>query len=156
MDGEKIGQYVVPTIPYIECNSCHERLFDKAACNAIEKARKSALDSAISGRPISEFCTSAQAADMLGISRQALHKNDRIKHGFIFRTRIGEAILFLKESVNLFRQTGDGRFSILGEQSQKEQPEYTSLDKTSSDICWTSPEFTHSKTPRFKQESCHV
>jgi len=56
--------------------------------------------------------TSSEAARILDISRQALHKNRRIKNGFIFHTRFGNGIVYLRKSVELFKETGDGRYPL--------------------------------------------
>ena len=56
--------------------------------------------------------SAAAAADLLGVSRQALHKHRRIRKGFIYQTELSGKTVYLRESVELFKKTGDGRFSL--------------------------------------------
>ncbi len=41
-----------------------------------------------------------------------MHKNRRIRNGFIFHVRFGEGALYLRRSVEMFRKLGDGRFPL--------------------------------------------
>jgi hypothetical protein len=65
----------------------------------------------------SDFVTPKEAADILDITRQALHKHHRIQKGFIYSIVIGGRKLFNRVSVQLFKETGDGRFNLITENS---------------------------------------
>jgi hypothetical protein len=79
---------------------------------AIESQRKARIHELLSQFPIRDFINSADTAAILGISRQALHKNRRINHGFIYQLKFGLLTLYLKQSVYQYKETGDGRFPL--------------------------------------------
>lgn len=113
LQDEYMGELSIPAIDYLVCNRCGGYLFSPTTSRQIEKARDEKLDEVLRTRPIGAFVPSAEAAEMLGITRQALHKHRRVSRGFIFRILFRGRTLYLKESVELFRATGDGRFSLL-------------------------------------------
>jgi hypothetical protein len=69
---------------------------------------------AISSLPVDNFVSRKQACDVLGWTVQEFRKNQRVKNGFIifYATLQGERY-YLRESVEMFRDTKDGRFNIL-------------------------------------------
>ncbi len=109
---ENIGAYCVENVEYEECSTCGARFFPPETASQISEIRDLKLNELVSRRPISEFVTSAEAAGILGISRQALNKNRRVRRGFIFGTNLGKMRVFLRESVEQFRISGDGRFPL--------------------------------------------
>jgi len=68
----------------------------------------------INNLPVSDFISLNQAADLLGISKQAFSKHPRVKRGFIYSTTIDNKKFFYKRSVEAFRDTKDGRVEIDG------------------------------------------
>ena len=68
----------------------------------------------ITAQPIKDFVTATEAAELLGVSRQALHKRGG---RLIYRTMFGRRWYYLRSSVLLFKDTGDGRHTIYGPQS---------------------------------------
>ena len=109
---EYVGTFTVHNLSYMKCGQCGDKLFTPEAAKQVENSRNAAISAAVLSRPIKNFISSSEAAVILGISRQALHKHRRIRRGFIFQTRFDGKIVYLKESVLRFKQTGDGRFPI--------------------------------------------
>jgi hypothetical protein len=107
-----IGPFTVESISYFKCDSCGNYLFSPEASKQIEHARLQILDKILQALPLSHFAPATEVAQMLNISRQALHKNRRIRQGFIFQTRFGDKMVYLRESVLLFKVSGDGRFPL--------------------------------------------
>ncbi len=107
-----VGKIEVPNIPYYECTDCHDILYTEEMSRAIEAERNRLIHELLIQFPLANFLNSTQVASMLGISRQALHKHRRIKHGFIYQTKFVGITLYLKQSVLRFKRTGDGRFPL--------------------------------------------
>jgi|Deesub1362A_J573_1020465.scaffolds.fasta_scaffold09445_3 hypothetical protein len=121
-----IGSFEVGIPEYLKCENCGEYLLPGRWAEEVDRARARKLEELLAARPLREFITASEAARLLGISRQALHKNRRIRKGVIFHTRFGGGIVYLKKSVELFKETGDGRYPLwksLGQVSDR--AEYT-------------------------------
>lgn len=109
---EYVGVFSVKGVHYYECSRCNELLFPLETTQVIEKRRNQIKDELIRRQPIDDFVNAAEAAALLGISRQALHKHRRIRHGFIYQIKHGGNTMYLKRSVICFKNNGDGRFPI--------------------------------------------
>jgi len=107
-----VGKIEVRNIPYYECRDCHDILYTEEMSRAVETERNRLIRKLLIQYPLSDFLNSTKAASMLGISRQALHKHRRIKHGFIYQTKFAGITVYLKQSVLRFKNTGDGRFPL--------------------------------------------
>lgn len=107
-----VGSIVVENTPYYECTDCHDILYTEEMSRAIETERSRLIHELLIQFPLADFFNSTQAASILRISRQALHKHRRIKHGFIYQTKFAGITLYLKQSVLRFKRTGDGRFPL--------------------------------------------
>lgn len=107
-----IGDYVVDKVNYYLCDSCGDLLFPPETIEIIESKRQKILDRWINSQPLDSFLSGAQTASLLKISRQALHKHRRIRRGFIYQTKFDGRVVYLRESVLLFKKTGDGRFTL--------------------------------------------
>ena len=112
MHDEYIGGYIVNDVDYSKCSKCHEHFFPSKTLRRIDKCRESALKELIFSHPLSDFIEQSDAWKALGVSRQAFHKNVRIKNGFIYNVQLGKSRYYLKKSVEQFKQTGDGRFKL--------------------------------------------
>jgi hypothetical protein len=108
-----VGPFTVEAVEYLECGGCGDLAYSPKTMKKIEKARRSRLENELQSLPLRDFISAAEAASMLGISRQALHKHRRIRRGFIFQTQFSDKTVYLKKSVELFRDTGDGRFQLV-------------------------------------------
>ena len=107
-----VGKIIAQGVSYYQCDNCEDTLYSEEMAQAIESERNTRIQEILSQFPIRDFINAADTASVLGISRQALHKNSRIKHGFIYQTKFGVSTLYLKKSVQQYRKTGDGRFSL--------------------------------------------
>lgn len=107
-----VGPISIHGVPYYKCDKCGEILYTVEMSQSLETARNKRMQELLSQLPIGDFLSAAETALMLGISRQALHKNHRIRHGFIYQTTFGGSTVFLKQSVVHFKKTGDGRFPL--------------------------------------------
>ena len=112
MHDEFIGSYIVNDVEFYKCDPCNEHLFPPETLKRIDACREKALEDLIKSSPISSFMEQSDAWRFLGVSRQAFHKNVRIKNGFIYNITLGKSRYYLRQSIELFKQTGDGRFAI--------------------------------------------
>ncbi|HEX74566.1 MAG TPA: hypothetical protein G4N93_05385 [Dehalococcoidia bacterium] len=107
-----VGKIIIQGVQYYQCDKCENILYSEAMAQAIESERNKRIREILSQFPISDFISAAETASILGISRQALHKNRRINHGFIYQTKICGLTVYLKQSVQHYKKTGDGRFPL--------------------------------------------
>lgn len=107
-----VGRIVVQGVSYYQCDKCEDILYSAEMAQAIESQRNKRIHEMLNRFPIADFIGAAETASILGISRQALHKNSRINHGFIYQTRFRPITLYLKQSVQQYKKTGDGRFPL--------------------------------------------
>ena len=107
-----IGNYEIFNIEYYKCDNCGNLLFPKETTIKIEKKEQECRDSLIKQLPLEEFTSASEAAKILNISRQALHKHRRIRRGFIYSIIFYGKKLYHKKSILLFKERGDGRFPL--------------------------------------------
>jgi hypothetical protein len=109
----RFGDFVVSGVRFFKCPRCGELLLPPKTLDAIEEKRNILLQEYIRSLPFDDFISSTEAAALLNISRQALHKHRRIRRGFIYST-IGTdgKIRYVKTSVLMYRDTGDGRYPL--------------------------------------------
>jgi hypothetical protein len=107
-----VGLIQVQGVPYFKCDKNGEILFTIEMSKALDAARNNRIQELLRKYPLEDFIFAAKTAELLGISRQALHKNRRIKHGFIYHTEIDGITVYLVQSVLKFKETGDGRFPL--------------------------------------------
>jgi hypothetical protein len=112
MNNSILGPYSIDDVDYRECPQCGERLFPSATIKAIEANERKLLEGFLRKLPISDYVKATTAAEMLGISRQAIHKHPRIRRGFVFQINHEGCWWYLKKSVEKYIETGDGRFSL--------------------------------------------
>lgn len=124
-----IGSFTVDNVNYKKCNSCGNIRFPAATAKAIEEKELQIRDSLIGKLHVSEFIGATAAAEILGISRQAMHKHVRIRRGFIYSIKIDNKIFYNKKSVRLFKEKGDGRFQLTTS-TQRKKIKYLSFNKT--------------------------
>lgn len=112
-----VGKIIIRGVPYYQCDKCGDILYTPDMAQAIEFERNSRINELINQYSISSFVSASEAASLLGISRQALHKHRRIRQGFIYKTNFYGLTVYLRESVNKFKETGDGRFPLFRDYS---------------------------------------
>jgi hypothetical protein len=107
-----VGPVSVRGVPYFKCNQCDDVLFTVEMSQALEIVRNNREQELLNQFPIGDFISASETASLLEITRQALHKNRRIRHGFIHQTKFGGATVYLNKSVIQFKSNGDGRFPL--------------------------------------------
>lgn len=110
---KQIGTYYVKNIRYFHCHGCNDIQLSIQAARQVERERQRIKEVLINRFPFSEFLPAPEAASLLEISRQALHKNRRISRGFIYQTELSGKTFYLKRSVLQFKSTSDGRFPLV-------------------------------------------
>jgi len=128
-----VGEYEVHDVDYLKCEKCERYLFPEKTAREIERKREQIKKQLIGRLPVAEFIPASDAAKILGISRQALHKHRRIRRGFIYSIKIGGRTLYYLDSVLKFRESGDGRFPLF-DQSSKEQSSDPAPVKSAQDM----------------------
>jgi len=107
-----VGVIVVDDAEYYECPKCNDQLLPVQTAKLIENKRKELLEQYLQAQPIKDFLSATKTAESLKITRQALHKHKRINNGFIYQTMFNGNKVYLKESIDLYKKNGDGRFLI--------------------------------------------
>ena len=108
-----VGRIVLGTALFLKCGNCGQVLYPIETLRQIETERKDLIHQAVSNFPERDFVTSSEAAEFLGVTRQALNKNRRIRRGFVYRlAKSDDCTLFLKQSLEQYKKTGDGRFPL--------------------------------------------
>lgn len=107
-----VGEIIVQGVSYYQCDNCGDILYSADMAQKIESERNKRIHEILKKFSIGDFISAAETASMLGISRQALHKNRRINHGFIYQTKFGPTTFYLKQSVQKYKEFGDGRFPL--------------------------------------------
>ena len=75
-----VGKISIQGIPYYQCENCYDILYTEEMSRAIEAKRNRRIHELLNRLPIGDFINSIEAASILNISRQALHKNRRINN----------------------------------------------------------------------------
>lgn len=135
-----IGKFTINNVDYRKCNSCSKLRFPAETAKIIE-SKKDKIENELIGRmPVNEFVNAVAASKIIGISRQAMHKNPRIRRGFIYSIKIDAKILYHIKSVELYARTGDGRFQLY-QQEPKRTANYleTSQKPKTRVLVWHSP-----------------
>ncbi|MDX9896485.1 MAG: hypothetical protein RBS34_13640 [Desulfofustis sp.] len=107
-----IGPYTVKNVRYLKCEHCDGILLPGDTWSIADQELLKITRYLIGQLPASEFIQAKAAADILGISKQAFCKNKRIKNGFIHSAIVNGRTGYHRRSVELFRDTGDGRFKL--------------------------------------------
>jgi hypothetical protein len=107
-----VGTISVQGVPYYKCDKNGDLLFTAEMSQALDEARKTRIDELLKKFPIQDFISAKDTSDLLGITRQGLHKNRRIQNGFIYHTCFGDKTVYLKQSALRYKETGDGRFPL--------------------------------------------
>ena len=109
---DTLNSYLVENVNYFLCPSCEEILLTDEAWEKAEQIESEQITKIIGSMPITDFVGASNAALLLGMSRQAIHKHRRIKRGFIYSVTVEGKVFYHRESLMLFKDTGDGRFNL--------------------------------------------
>ena len=107
-----VGEYRVGVEKYLRCDGCGDALLSVEVAEQADRERREKLTELLQSRPLAAFVTAAEAVAILGVSRQAFHKNRRIRKGLIHQTQLGGLAVYLRESVERYKETGDGRLPL--------------------------------------------
>jgi hypothetical protein len=107
-----VGTISIQGFPYYKCDKNGEILLSNEMSKALDEARNNRIQQLLREYPVSEFISAEETAELLGITKQALHKNRRIRNGFIYQVVFGGVPVYLSQSVIQFMKTGDGRFPL--------------------------------------------
>ena len=109
---EIAGMLILENAEFAVCERCGTRVYSGRTASRIGEKRKRMIAQQLRQLPVGQFVTARQAASILGISKQAFSKNRRITAGFVYSTQLGKRSVYLRSSVEMFGETGDGRFSL--------------------------------------------
>jgi hypothetical protein len=118
-----LGYFNIDNISYFKCEQCEEIMLPDSAWQIADREENRQINEFLSELPIKQFVGASKVAAILGMTRQAIHKHQRIRRGFIYSIIHEGKILYHNESVALFKDSGDGRFP-LKKQIQKTEKEY--------------------------------
>lgn len=107
-----LGVVCVPDIEQHKCSKCGNTVISLDEADKVADFIKNREQNIINNLHVSDFISLNQAADLLGISKQAFSKHPRVKRGFIYSITIDNKKFFYKRSVEAFRDTKDGRVSL--------------------------------------------
>lgn len=107
-----LGQILVPNITFERCSECGNKTFSPEESAALVSYVQKKERDAIEKLPVAGWISASEAADVLGISKQAFSKNPKIKRGFIYSVKIGDRKFYYKKSVQRFKDTNDGRLQL--------------------------------------------
>lgn len=103
-----IGEVTIPNAEWDECEQCHERLFPAVLCQQLDTASAEKKRHLLrTGFVVDDYISVAETIQILGVTRQALHKNTRI----YWIENCGNR-LYLRRSVEQYKATKDGRFNL--------------------------------------------
>jgi hypothetical protein len=154
-----IGEVLVPAIEFKECQGCGEVTLSPEAKNEVKIYVAEQELNAISTLPVNDLISAGQAANILGVTKQAFSKNSKFKKGFVYSIMIGAKKAYFRSSIDLFKRTGDGRFPITRWKSSVPENAiltYSPVDrKCQKVVCQTdiAADAAHSwnESPRVKQ-----
>lgn len=118
VESVSLGRISVDNVDYMECSGCGELLLPPPTIKTIEKTKKEKINYLIGKLPGDDLIIATEAAEILDRTKQAFSKNKRIKRGFIYSTTISGRTHYSRKSVELFKETGDGRFLLNDTQSE--------------------------------------
>jgi len=112
VDDKLVGTFYVDNVSYKECTGCKSRLFSPENAEKREHGRRKALEDILQSMPLKSFISVAETIKLLGVTRQAFHKNRRISRGFIYQTKSCGRKVYLIQSVQRYLEKEDGRFTL--------------------------------------------
>lgn len=115
-----IGNFTIDNVNYKKCDDCGNLRFPAATAKRIEEKELKIREALIGKLPANEFIGATAAAEILGITRQAMHKQARIRRGFIYSIKIDNKNFYHTRSIKLYKEKGDGRFQLTTSTQRKE------------------------------------
>lgn len=131
-----LGEFAIDCQPeeYSYCD-CGEEQLAYSLCLRIEQEEQNRISQAIMNMAHNNLerldelvATSRDLESIMNVSRQAISKNGKLKT-LVYHITFKGKIYYLKESVNLFKKKGDGRFDL--SPYVNETTTATTMDKSS-------------------------
>lgn len=108
-----LGNIFIPNIKHSVCCNCGDIIIDCEESGKIKRYLEEKETEAILSLPIGDFVSLNEAAQILGVTKQAFSKNPRIKRGMIYSVTKDNRKFYFKKSVEEFKRNGkDGRINI--------------------------------------------
>lgn len=109
------------------CEECTSVFIDFATAKHVEECVLELEQELIDALPIGKFVTGNEAAEILGITKQAFSKNQRIRNGFIISKQMDGRLFYYLPSVNAFAgPQKDGRINLVLQTESLSLPTYKS------------------------------
>ncbi len=113
-----VGTVTLEAADYWECPSCGDTVLPDAAFEALDRRRASLQRALVNALPFAaSFVSAGDAARLLGVTRQALHKNRGVRAGLIYSVCLGRQTFYVRRSIEEYLKTGDGRYPLVPESS---------------------------------------
>ncbi len=113
-----VGIFSVNNANYYKCDHCDEILLSNTTWTLVDQTENDIIINLLKNLPFNKFIGATKAAEILNISRQALHKHRRIRRGFVYSIKHEGKIYYHIDSVKLYKENGDGRFSLTKEKAK--------------------------------------
>ena len=132
-----LGGFAIDCQPeeYSYCD-CGEEQLAYSLCLRIEQEEQNRISQAIMNMAQNNLerldelvATSRELKSIMNVSRQAINKNGKLKT-LVYHITFKGKIYYLKKSVKLFKETGDGRFDL---SPYVNETTATTMDKSSMD-----------------------
>lgn len=107
-----VGMVPVPNVKFEECHRCQTCSFSSEESKKIIDHVRMVEHEELMNLPAKDLVSANEAADILGVSKQAFSKNKKIQRGFVLCVEISGRVFYSKRSLELFSHTGDGRFQL--------------------------------------------
>ena len=136
-----LGHILAPSVEIDECVECGFKSLGSEAEREVCRWLKTHERMAIGSLSGDQLLSAGQAAEILGVTKQAFSKNPKVKKGHIYFTSVGNKKIYFRSSVELFKASGDGRFQITEWQSSL--PSDRTAVRESGLDCWHSHEIRY-------------
>lgn len=107
-----LGSVSIPGLKVEACSGCDAQLLVPSESDKMIQLVLKAESERISHEKFSDFVSLNEAAHILGQSKQAFNKNKKIQAGFIMSAVKDSRRFYLRASVEMFLEQGDGRFYL--------------------------------------------
>jgi len=104
----RVGMLAIYKAEYWDCPDCGAKLYTPTTVAKVDHERRNKTEELIKEWPIGDFITLTEAARIIGISKQAVHKNRKI-----YGIKLGGKPVYLRKSVIRYKERRDGRFALV-------------------------------------------
>jgi hypothetical protein len=129
-----LGEVSIPNIEQHICVQCGNTLASLEELGKVREYVQLKECELIDSLPVGDFISLNEAAAILEVTKQAFSKNPKVKRGIIVSTKIDNKVLYLRKSVEHFKENGkDGRFVLSPRKKEiiyKEVPKYIFINQS--------------------------